>query len=469
MSRELKLIVLLFWTGQITLILFGQEKYWVHKKDTSLLAGYQPNFCAEWLPYCSYTLSSPAVPELNKDLRSPLPVVSFKPNKKSNHLKYGFALEQIEGNLLFDKGLTGKNIKIGIIDGGFLNADQNLSLSGHFREGRVISYTDYITPELPPYEGSKHLEDSHGTEVWTLIGGYNPETEVRSGIASEALYHLARTDHGAFEKRLEEDLLINALEEMHKKGIRIVNISLGYADGYTRKDENYLPMHMDGKTTMLARAIDSAFFSKNMLVIVSAGNEGDRESWEVLSTPADAQGALTVGASVLNGRSRMKFSSIGTPGIGYTKPEIVCFASNGTSFSAPVITGLAAAILQYDTTLTAREMKELIIKSASLYPYGNNHLGFGVPKVSVLLSLLAGKDVSNNALTISTNRKSFRVKGINSSKQVFWFHKNHLNEVIKSDSKRIKRGSLKVKPTPATRSTSILTGEGNYEIDWDNR
>jgi subtilisin family serine protease len=465
MPRGLKLVFLGLWIGQIPLILSAQEKYWVHKNDTSAISSQGLVYCSQWLPYCTYLLDDEDKVEL-QDPGKLMPVRSYRPSQRHGSVAYGFALEQIEADKLIAKGLTGKEVKIGIIDGGFLKADQDPVLKSHFREQRVISYKDYITPDMPHYEGSKHLDDEHGADVWALIGGYNETTKVISGIATDAEYYLARTDHGAFEKRLEEDLLIRALEDMYSQGVRLINISLGYADGYTRKDQNYQPEQMDGVTSLLAQAVDTAFYKKNMLVIVSAGNEGNRQSWKVLSTPGDSKGALTVGASMLDGRRRMKYSSIGTPGIGYVKPEVVCFASNGTSFSAPVITGLAAAIMQYDTTLLAAEIKELIIKSSSLYPFGNNHLGFGVPNAANLLELLEGREPEKETVLHHTKKRTVLIKTLEAKKMVTIFHKNSDEEVIENDSKKPSRNRMRIRRVEGAVQTSVLGDNEYHEIFW---
>lgn len=465
----IKLVFLLMFLGQLTPYLSAQNKYWIHSDDTLLLSGkidIRPNWCSAWIPYCSYSFSEEQIDLLPTELNYK-PVASFRINKSIPSNKYGYALEQMEAELLIERGLTGKDVKIGIIDGGFLHANQAPNLMEHFTEKRVKFYQDFITPDMPPYTGSKHLDDAHGSEVWGFIGGKNAETGVISGIALDAEYYLARTDHGAFEKRLEEDLLIEALENFEEKGVRLVNISLGYADGYTRKDQNYNPSQMDGKTTKLTLAVDKAFYEKNMLIIVSAGNEGNRPKWRVLSAPADAQGALSVGASLLNGRKRMKYSSIGTPGIGYIKPEVVCFASNGTSFSAPILTGFAAAIMQYDPSLTASDIKELIIQSASFYPYGNNHLGYGIPKASTLLRLLNGEKIDHSSKMLTAKKDRYKVRIPDDLSTVNIFHKNSENEVLQTYDQHIRRQSFKIKRWKESSQTTVLTMNDHFEIYWE--
>ncbi len=71
------------------------------------------------------------------------------------------------------------------------------------------------------------------------------------------------------------------------------------------------------KHHMIARAVDHAFYEKNMLVVVSAGNEGANVGWRVVSTPGDAKGALSVGATKLRVWDKMDYSSIGPESLSF--------------------------------------------------------------------------------------------------------------------------------------------------------
>ena len=165
-----------------------------------------------------------------------------------------------------------------------------------------------LLPDLAPYAGVAMMDDAHGTEVWQLIGGYNRSKKIQYGLATASDYYLARTDHGGYEKRLEEDYIIAALEEMAQKGVKLFNISLGYTFDYNDPSENYKVADVDGKTSILTQALDKAALEKGLLFVVSAGNDGT-EKWKTLSIPADAQHVLTVGASKFQLYDKMAFSS----------------------------------------------------------------------------------------------------------------------------------------------------------------
>lgn len=445
----------------------GQTKYWVPAEKKHLLDEKTPTYCSKWLKVCSYQLTAKEAEELG--LRNSEAVQSFERTswQSGTSKNLGFALEQIEGQLLIDKGLTGRGVKIGIIDGGFLGAPEDPSLSNFYEKQLVKSYKDYINPRAEAYKGSKPLDDDHGTRVWQMIGGIHPTKKIQYGLATEATYFLARTDHGSYEKRIEEDYLIEALEWMGEQGIRLINISLGYAKGYSDPNENYTPEDMDGKTSMMARAIDSAYFKKDMLVVVAAGNEGSDKKWLVVSTPGDAKGALTVGASKLRVWDKMNYSSIGPNSLPYTKPDIACYSTSGTSFSAPIITGLAASLMQYDSSLSAQQIRAVIEQSGHFYPYANNYLGNGVPRVSLIFDLLEKKE-TQSPLLLSTKRGQLTLRGKYANKVVVIYHKMDSTTVASRSFLRPEKNLVKVKRMSEAAFSTVLVGNSVIEIDWLN-
>jgi subtilisin family serine protease len=74
---------------------------------------------------------------------------------------------------------------------------------------------------------------------------------------------------------------------------------------------------LDGDTTLLARAVDIVVEDFNITVLLSAGNLGVQG----VSTPADAQSAIAVGAVDVKG-DLADFSSVGPTFDGRIKPEV---------------------------------------------------------------------------------------------------------------------------------------------------
>ncbi len=382
----------------------------------------------------------------------------------------GFALEQLESNALIEAGLNGQGVKIGIVDGGFLKANTTPSLRAHFEENRVVYYKDFVTPQMAPYGGTKPLGDDHGTEVWELIGGYHPDRNIQHGLATKATYYLARTDYDAFEKREEERYLIQAMAEMIAKGVRLFNVSLGYTNEYTNPAENYTPEQMDGKSTWITRSLDSLLAMHDVLVIVAAGNDGDLP-WRTISAPADSKNVIAVGATKLSQWEEMDYSSIGPEWLDYVKPDVSSFSTIGTSYSAPVITGLAACLMQYDSSLRPAEIKDLLMRAGHLYPYPNNHLGYGVPTAPRILELLQKKSIPSMVMYaakgdhFSLNVGAFGA-GVSANVKATVYHKSGWY-VIKKETIR---GSKKLRidrPEGCDQSTVVI-GTQAIEIQWEH-
>lgn len=380
----------------------------------------------------------------------------------------GYALKQIRGDALLHKGLTGRGISIGIIDGGFLDADSTYTLRHIFQKEAVQGYRDYLTPFNPRFSGIKALDDGHGTEVWELIAGYKRDEDLYLGLAIDAHYYLARTDHEKDENRKEEDNWVAAMEWMDSCGVRIINTSLGYNTGFDNPEENYRTEEMDGKTTVTSKAARIAVEEKGLLIVVAAGNEGRDDDWLVVSAPADVEGVLSVGATRFKTWSKVGYSSIGPEFLPYLKPNVSCYSSKGTSFSAPVITGLAACLMQYDSSLTNYQIMEMIEQSGHLYPYGNNYVGHGVPDGESLVHLLEGVDHGNVAATwhIRGDEVVIDTAGFGQDRLVV-YHKKDERNVIREEILHLLKQRYIIQKPPGALRTTLAGREKVVEIFWE--
>jgi subtilisin family serine protease len=204
---------------------------------------------------------------------------------------------------------------------------------------------------------------------------------------------LIRTEDANSEQLIEEYNWAAGAELADSLGADIINSSLGYYL-FDVPEQNYTYSQLNGTTTISAKAANIAF-ETGMLVVNSAGNEGDNE-WKYIITPADALGSLATGAVDSEG-NYAAFSSIGPSADGRIKPDVMAMGkstvvqrltgeigtSNGTSFSAPLISGMAACLWQVFPNATAAELRQLIIESGTIYSNPNNMLGYGIPKFSI--------------------------------------------------------------------------------------
>ncbi len=279
----------------------------------------------------------------------------------------------------WEPGIRGKGVRIAIFDAGFPDVDTHPAFE-HLRENNQIKATyDFVQNGKKVYAHS-----AHGTMVLSCISG-RYSTGKFMGLAQDAEFLLARTERGLLEPFSEEKNWLAALEWADKMGADIVNSSLGYT--YHR----YYPREMDGKTSLVSRAANMAF-SKGILVINAAGNEGS-DDWKVVGTPADAEKVISVGGIDPETHYHISFSSYGPTADGRMKPNLSAYGktmvakkkgeygiANGTSFASPLVAGFAACAKQMAPNLTAEELKSELEASGSLFPFYDYAHGYGVPQ-----------------------------------------------------------------------------------------
>lgn len=429
---------------------------WFNAVSASLTAAQQVQ--VRQLPFVS------AIQPLNPGL-----VVTSLPHAAAP--KLAAVMAQMQASAFAEAGLTGRFVQIGVIDAGFFGADSMSWLKPIARRGGFRQIRDFVN-RTETHDDLIHTRetrsDDHGTEVLGAIGGYDPVGGLQLGLGYDATFYLARTDAGNREFRGEEDNWIQAIEWMDSLGVRLINTSLGYAKGFTNPLENYEPAQMDGHTSLISRAAQMAADKKGMLIIVSAGNEGDDHTWRVISTPADAEGVLAVGATNSPLWNRIGYSSIGPEALPYLKPNISCFSLFGTSLAAPAITGFAACLMQANPKLTGKQLRDIIQQSAHLYPYGNNYVGYGVPQASRALLLLRNQPLPNTSRTLTVTSKQIELDLPNSTDQtVSVFRKKSAQHVLRQQVLRAKRGKLMLHRLAGETHTTVDLKETVIEVVWE--
>lgn len=387
------------------------------------------------------------------------------PGGGKTDLRVDYALKQmgVEGFLF--NNLDGKGVNIGVIDVGFYGLEKDPALSHVIENQRIKGINDYINPQKVNHFSEKETDsDFHGTEVLKAIGGKIESEDVLLGISNQASFYLARTDSGKREFRGEEDNWVAAIEWLDSLGVRLVNTSLGYGSGFTDPSESYLPENMNGKTSVIAKAAGVAVKEKGMILVVSAGNEGENPAWRVVSTPGDAAEPITVGASDQHGL-KMGYSSIGPDFIPYVKPDVSCYALYGTSFASPLITGYIGALLQLKPDLSSEEIKEVLFKSGDMYPFPNNYVGYGFPNALKSLSILLGQDIvkASSSIKVKDFYELNEVKGT----QVLVFHKTSPTLVHEQFRKEIKKKTLRIERPEGITHTTLVLADRNIEIEWE--
>lgn len=387
-------------------------------------------------------------------------------------VRVDYVMKQVGIEGFLQAGLNGKDITIGVIDAGYYGTSESPALGHLFSEQRILGVRDYINPKKTNHFDERETSsDFHGTEVLTAITGKSQNNKLILGLATQAKFYLARTDTGGREFRGEEDNWVAAIEWMDSLGVRLVNTSLGYAKGFSNPKEDYKPNQMNGNTSTIAKAAKIATEQKGMIVVVSAGNEGDDREWRIISTPADVEGVIAVGATNEAGL-KMGYSSIGPDFLDYLKPNVSCFSLYGTSLAAPVITGFVACMLQANPKLTNQEVKAYLQKSSSLYPFGNNYLGYGVPNAHKALALIQNPnkeplEVQNHTKTISVPETDRQLEiEVKAGEVVAVFHKKTPFLVLSQDSHKVRNNTILLKRNAQVKHTTVVTRDEIIEVIW---
>lgn len=303
--------------------------------------------------------------------------------KQKNYSDYGDALFQIaihNGNRLHDSGFTGEGMTIAVIDVGFMNVDQNPL----FDTRKIIGTRNFVSPETDPY-----VAGNHGALVLSAMAAEKKGSFI--GSAPDARYWLLCSEDEHSELPVEEDFWTTAAEFADSVGVDIISSSLGYFK-YDIPELNYHQSDLDGKTAFISRAATIGS-QKGMIIINSAGNEGNGE-WKKILFPADAENILTVGGIDRN-MNPSNFSSFGYTADSRIKPDVVSIGTNttlvgldgtilqsdGTSFATPVISGLTACLWQALPHLTAHEIFRVIRENSSQYNTPDVQKGYGIPDI----------------------------------------------------------------------------------------
>ena len=307
-------------------------------------------------------------------------------------LYYGKATEQIlitNTQKLHQQNLNGKGIDIAVFDAGFNNLNKLI----FFNQSNIKNSFNLVNADEDIYNNN----DEHGLNVVSCMAANVPYKYV--GAAPEANYHLFNTENNLSEYPIEEYYWAKAAEMADSIGVDIITSSLGYTE-FDDKVFGHKKKEFSGNKTLIAQAANMAV-NNGILVVVSAGNEGNK-IWEYICTPADADKVLTVGACNAD-KKAAAFTSIGFAKRHKVKPEIATIGEsvelvnehgkiikgNGTSYSAPLIAGAAACLLQGNRMKTPFEIKQAMALSANQYYHANELIGYGIPDMKLTHQLLA--------------------------------------------------------------------------------
>ncbi|MEM9389840.1 MAG: S8 family serine peptidase [Bacteroidota bacterium] len=332
-------------------------------------------------------------------------------------------LNQLGINNLHNEDFTGEGILIAIFDSGFRGVNSAVPFSSIFNENRLLDTFNFVLNNEEVYD-----LDTHGTEVLSVIGAEVEDEFV--GAAPDASFALYLTEDDFSEYPIEQYNWLLGAERADSVGVDIINSSLGY-NTFDSPFEDYTYEDMDGNTTIVSQAADLAA-SKGILVVTSVGNEGSN-SWGFVVAPGDADSVLAVG--YVNSQGILSsFSSRGPTSDGQIKPEVVArgvstsvikesgnigFAS-GSSFSTPLIAGLAACVWQSNPDLTAMQLRDSIISIGDRFTTPDNQYGYGIPRYGNIIASV--ETIGRSSLKVFPNPTSLNaitVQGVSDPNTTF--------------------------------------------------
>jgi len=325
--------------------------------------------------------------ELIRD--SPLPDIINTPRSEETT---SFQNDMVGIPYMHDQNFKGEGMTIGLFDAGFPNLSRIDAFSHLFENDQLLMTKDFTSNQVY-VEGL----NEHGLQVLSVLAAERVDFK---GIAPNADYLLFITEDTRLgtETPIEEYNWLFAAEAADSAGVDLISSSLGYST-FDAPFADYTYEDMNGENTVISRAAAKAF-DKGILVVTSAGNEGDN-AWNYITAPADQPKVISVG-SVDSNLDKSGFSSFGPNSNDHFKPDVMAFGSSaatinmqgnvelvsGTSIAAPIVSGLGIGLLQAKPSRDHLDIANAIRASGDNAFNVNNSYGYGIPNFKTALAIL---------------------------------------------------------------------------------
>jgi len=315
------------------------------------------------------TSPPPSNPEPN-----PTDVASFK----TSEFNRSWGLDAINAAEAYALGATGKDVVIAVVDFNIDLSDTELNLHA----ASVVADPENVAIYEAQF-GEPVTDNPHGNAVATVAAGQKNDSGIH-GVAFDATVLAVDFFSGVNSRQvLDNNVLVTVSDPWtyaFDQGARIFNKSFGFDEDDIIED---LPI-VDVAYTI---EFDTTAVALGGLVVSSAGNNSDAEpslsNLEALNRLARSgllnggPGAYIIAGSVdedlrlssfsdAAGTGESRFHYLVAPGGQVSFPWINGIViGNGTSFSAPHISGAAAVIMSQWPSLTAREVADIMFKTAT--------------------------------------------------------------------------------------------------------
>lgn len=220
--------------------------------------------------------------------------------------------------------------------------------------------------------GATECTSGHGGAVAHVISALRNNTQGTAGIIDADIVALRSLAYdctqptpapSGYESDTVKAILwasgsaVKDVDTLISKKVDVINLSLG-------------------STSSCSPALQSAInvaTSNGIIVVVSAGNNNVNAS---TASPANCQGVITVASNDINGHkstfsnfgTNVTLSALGENIITANKDGVSYDFSNGTSFSAPIVSGISGLLKQRYSSLNQSEVKDILVSTAAKHP-----------------------------------------------------------------------------------------------------
>ena len=300
--------------------------------------------------------------EINKELASDPAIAYIEEDKQLTiHQTIGWGVKSTNAPTVWKSGLTGKGVKVAVIDTGVNTTHPDLEIQ------KGISVVSYTT--------SFEDDNGHGTNVAGILAAKDNDIGI-IGMAPDVELYVVK----AFDSNGDgyHSHLIKGIEWAVNEGVDIINLSVGskaYSIG------------------LLAATNDA--YKKGVIIVAAAGNGGNAEGQgNKVEFPAAFESTIAVAAIDKNDR-RASFSATG-PQVEVAAPGVRILTTSigggyeynsGTSMAVPHVSGHLALLKEAYPKLTASELRDLLHEQTiDTTGDGRNH-EFGYGKISLPTNL----------------------------------------------------------------------------------
>lgn len=288
-------------------------------------------------------------------------------------------------NIASSLSLTGNNVKIGIHDSGYVSTTLDTSALNYNLDVSKVTLV-----------GNTDSQGDHATYVAAIAAG-------RDGVAPNAPIYSASANSDTWGAST-----LNNYEALITAGARVINCS--WVMSSPRSAISPLNLY-----TSTEKYFDNVIAQTGVTTVFSAGNNDT----EIIREPSLAFNIITVNGFMNNVINNYSYDHNN----GCYKPDVVaCSLNNGTSVSAPVISGMIALLYEYKPNLMTHPETVKAILLASVHEKiqyaqinnvptqineylssgSTNRQGAGVPNLYRMISIVAqhsygyGRFNSNN-------------------------------------------------------------------------